>query len=309
MSDYNYVLTNAGQQLIAQRFAANQAVVLDSLEVGTGQYTPAATATALQSPFSPVRRFPNLKGTQEGNSLLFQFEDLGSDAYNVGEVGVFSGTTLVFLASRPSSEGYLVVKPAGQQVLYPTYINVSRANTGTFTFSGTPTIADRYPGELMSFAGATPPAGWLVCDGRAVSRTTYGQLFAAIGTTWGAGDGSTTFNLPDGRGKALLGAGQGTGLTARALGSTGGEESALIVVRELPAHGHDIHVEGPGPETGAYFRNSALVNNAAGLIRRRPGNAFLNNSYITDVNGSPITDQQRHSNMQPWMAVNWLIKT
>lgn len=53
------------------------------------------------------------------------------------------------------------------------------------------------PGFVMSFAGASVPTGWLLCDGSAVSRTTYAKLFAAIGTTYGVGDGSTTFNLPD----------------------------------------------------------------------------------------------------------------
>jgi hypothetical protein len=52
------------------------------------------------------------------------------------------------------------------------------------------------PGAVMDFATATAPAGWLECDGAAVSRTTYAALFSAISTTWGAGDGSTTFNLP-----------------------------------------------------------------------------------------------------------------
>jgi hypothetical protein len=62
-------------------------------------------------------------------------------------------------------------------------------------------------GMILPFGGATAPDGFLDCDGSAVSRTTYADLFAAIGTTWGAGDGSTTFNLPDLRGHALRGTG------------------------------------------------------------------------------------------------------
>lgn len=65
-------------------------------------------------------------------------------------------------------------------------------------------------GIIMPFAGAATPSGWLECTGAAVSRTTYATLFAAIGTTWGAGDGSTTFNLPDMRGRTAVGAGTGT---------------------------------------------------------------------------------------------------
>ena len=61
------------------------------------------------------------------------------------------------------------------------------------------------PGMVLPFAGAAAPEGFLLCDGSAVSRTTYGDLFAAIGTAYGAGDGSTTFNLPDLRGRVAAG--------------------------------------------------------------------------------------------------------
>jgi len=62
-------------------------------------------------------------------------------------------------------------------------------------------------GVVADYAGPNAPPGWLICDGRSVSRTTYSQLFAAIGTAWGAGDGSTTFNLPPANGRAAVGAG------------------------------------------------------------------------------------------------------
>jgi len=85
-------------------------------------------------------------------------------------------------------------------------------------------------GAIVPFGGAAAPAGWLLCDGAAVSRTTYAALFAAVGTTFGVGDGSTTFTLPDLRGRFPLGkAAAGTGST---LGGTGG---ALD-------HAHDAHV-------------------------------------------------------------------
>lgn len=67
--------------------------------------------------------------------------------------------------------------------------------------------APRMIGEIKYFAMNTPPSHCLACDGSAVSRTTYAALFAAIGTTWGAGDGSSTFNLPDLRGEWVQGAG------------------------------------------------------------------------------------------------------
>lgn len=71
------------------------------------------------------------------------------------------------------------------------------------------------PGVLVPYGGSSAPSGWLLCDGSAVSRTTYAALFAILSTTYGAGDGSTTFNLPDLRGRAPVGA--GTGATTEAV--------------------------------------------------------------------------------------------
>lgn len=65
-------------------------------------------------------------------------------------------------------------------------------------------------GMVIPFAGAAAPSGWLLCDGAAVSRTTYARLFTVIGTTYGAGNGTTTFNLPDARGRNIIGVGTGT---------------------------------------------------------------------------------------------------
>lgn len=95
------------------------------------------------------------------------------------------------------------------------------------------------PGDLIFSAAATRP-GALLADGSAVSRTTYAALFNLIGTTYGAGDGSTTFNLPDYRGRVIVGVGTGTGLTARALAATGGLETVTLSAAQsgVPAHTH-----------------------------------------------------------------------
>jgi microcystin-dependent protein len=72
------------------------------------------------------------------------------------------------------------------------------------------------PGTVISFAGSTAPEGWMLCDGAAISRTQYAALFAAIGTLWGVGDGSTTFNLPDLEGRFLRGADNGAAVDPNA---------------------------------------------------------------------------------------------
>jgi len=85
------------------------------------------------------------------------------------------------------------------------------------------------PGFIAAFGGTTTPTGWLECNGQNVSRTTYAELFSAIGTTWGAGDGSTTFTLPDLRRSTLVGkGGTGTGVLGNAVGNVGGAETVNI---------------------------------------------------------------------------------
>ena len=107
------------------------------------------------------------------------------------------------------------------------------------------------PGTIIQFAGSTTPEFWLECDGSAVSRAEHSALFAAIGTTYGVGDGAATFNLPDLRGRAAIGAGQGTGLTDRALGAQGGSETHALTEQELPAHSHTVAVSSSTHSHGA----------------------------------------------------------
>jgi len=96
-------------------------------------------------------------------------------------------------------------------------------------------------GTLLDYAGSVVPTGFLLCDGSAVSRTTYATLFAAIGTTWGVGDGATTFNLPDLRRRTTMGSG-GTAVAgpANTLGATGGVEQITVAGANLPAHVHSF---------------------------------------------------------------------
>src|SRR5687767_11562793 len=90
-------------------------------------------------------------------------------------------------------------------------------------------------GCINLYGGATAPTGWLLCDGSAVSRTTYADLFASISTSFGTGDGSTTFNLPDCRGRVAIGTGTGSGLTARSLAATVGTETHTLTTAQIPA--------------------------------------------------------------------------
>jgi microcystin-dependent protein len=145
-------------------------------------------------------------------------------------------------------------------------------------------------GTILMYAGSLAPPGWLLCNGAEVSRTTYANLFAVIGTTFGAGDGSTTFILPDLRGRSPIGMGQGTGLSNRVLGADGGAEKHKLTISEMPAHSHSYKrpyvTENEGQEEFDAW------NKAMG-------------TYSTGNTGG----NQSHNNMHPFLVVNYIIKS
>lgn len=107
-------------------------------------------------------------------------------------------------------------------------------------------------GTVLPFAGAAAPNGWLLCYGQAVSRTDYAILFGIIGTTFGTGDGSTTFNLPDLRGRVPAGKDNmggtpanrlttaGSGVDGPTLGAAGGSQAHTLTTAQMPAHNHAV---------------------------------------------------------------------
>lgn len=143
-------------------------------------------------------------------------------------------------------------------------------------------------GALMSFAGSATPDGWLLCDGREVSRTAHAALFIAIGTRWGAGDGTTTFNLPDYAGRFVLGAGGGY-----ALATQGGAATHTLTVDEMPTHRH-------GMATGRYGGQ----NDEPGA--KEPFTGALDDAPTAtgDAGGG-----QAHNNMPPYAVARVIIKT
>lgn len=137
------------------------------------------------------------------------------------------------------------------------------------------------PGDLKDTARSSTPAGWLECNGQAVSRTTYPDLFAALGTQWGNGDGFSTFNVPDFRGRFRLGAGSGYALAA-----SGGTDSTVLGVANLPAHTHTIahthtflhehsisHNHGAGTSSSAGSHNHDYRAGREGTVDRGTGTA------------------------------------
>lgn len=155
---------------------------------------------------------------------------------------------------------------------------------------------DTPAGSLVLFAGASAsiPAGWLLADGTAVSRTAYAALFAQIGTVYGVGDGSTTFNLPNMQGRVPLGVGTATGAagaTAHTLGQTGGEETHALTIAELATHSHNVTTFAAGAGGGGQPLSS---NNTGGT-----------STPATSTTGSGTA----HNTLPPYVGLNYIIKT
>ncbi len=105
-------------------------------------------------------------------------------------------------------------------------------------------------GTIIAHVGTLNiPVGWLPCWGQEVSRTTHSKLFEIVGTTFGEGDGETTFNLPDLRGRSILGNGRGEDLTHRTVGRAGGDEDRTLEVANLPSHSHTGTTDSSGAHT------------------------------------------------------------
>lgn len=210
-----------------------------------------------------------------------------------------------------------------------------------------PTSTSIPTGTVAAFAVSTPPSGWLNCDGSAVSRSTYATLFGVVGTTYGAGNGTTTFNLPDGRGRTMFGWDSGNatgrltgsptgGISASSIANVGGEQGhTLTTPGELPAHSHGVtdpththtvvdggHIhttQTPVNNTGSFGTGANPPSaSASGVVANTfalAGGASNATTGIGLGNASTgITTQNTgsggaHNTVPPGLVISWIIKT
>lgn len=219
-----------------------------------------------------------------------------------------------------------VVATTGAQTLEDKTLTAPSISDPTFT--GTP-VGIPPTGSVIAFAGSSAPAGWLLANGQAVSRTTYADLFAVVGEDHGAGDGVNTFNLPDLRDRAPVGVS-----ATKQLADKAGVDSVTLSTNELPVHTHTINHDHPavGTSTDSHFHTLGFehaANTTAGGSTER----------VTDINGqtggtgtnataSTNTDSHNHtvdipfysgssgsaggggsfSVQNPYVALNYIIK-
>lgn len=163
-------------------------------------------------------------------------------------------------------------------------------------------MPEPFVGEIRLFAGTFAPVGWSLCDGQLLTVSENDVLFSLLGTTYG-GDGLTTFGLPDLRGRVPIHMGRGPGLSPRALGATGGTETATVTTSQLPAHTHQA--------AGADDTNVG-TDPAGGLLGHATKNTYRSpwggpDVAMADTSLSPAGGSQPHGNMMPFQVLQFII--
>jgi microcystin-dependent protein len=164
---------------------------------------------------------------------------------------------------------------------------------------------NNYLGEIKLFAGNFAPVGWAFCDGSLLPISQNQALFSLLGTTYG-GNGTTTFALPDLRGRFPMNAGTGTNLTPRLLGDVGGQETETLTEAQMPVHTHGavVAVDSTVATTDRPQNALAARNASATPSYGKTGNATLASSAVVV---SPAGGGQPHPIMPPFECVNFII--
>ena len=271
----NKVSANATGNVVMMRVAGNTGVTLSRSSTLFQHVICDGTSVRTVSQAQEVGSFGSLAIT--GDAAI-------GGAVSVG--GTFLTTGAVKLNSTVTVSGAAIFKS-----------NVSIG--GTLTGGG---VGSMPTGGITPYSGGTAPTGYLLCYGQAVSRSTYSALFAITSTTYGAGDGSTTFQVPDLRGRVIAGqddmggssanrlTGLSGGVDGDTLGGSGGSETHTLTIAELAAHTHSAE---KGVASGTNISSGANFN------------ANTGQSTNTGSTGSGSA----HNNVQPTFILNYIIKT
>jgi microcystin-dependent protein len=157
-----------------------------------------------------------------------------------------------------------------------------------------------YIGEIRIFSGNFAPKGWAFCDGQLMSIQSNTALFSLLGTFYG-GNGTTTFALPDLRGRIPIHQGQGVGLSPYNVGQNGGNENTTLIMQQLPYHNHTIATAataGSNKPANNYWADSAGGN----MYSSGPATGALNQQAMSFQGNS-----QPHNNIQPYLCVSFII--
>lgn len=203
--------------------------------------------------------------------------------------------------------------------------NIKTSGSG---ITSTGTVNFYFPGSIYVFPGSTIPDGWLSCDGQAVSRSLYADLFSVLGTYYGSGDGRTTFNLPDMRGRSIAGVETmgGVGSSLRlvnsrpgnvnplVIGSTGGQEAYTLSGQEVGLQPH-THTHSLSTSWGGDYEQGNKCNGGDGDTSGRwPSGSTLGSqltltwNYTFTNNATSDLTSASHPNLPPLVFLKWVIK-
>lgn len=297
MADLNHIVNqvnaNAQQVGLAALLAAANTFTLAQSGIAATSGSNFPIASQVQS-----AAFNTLTSTLGTNTISVRNAILPLSAYSSGEIFTFipsqtntqPGVTITVDAVGAVPIGkYGLGSLAASDLVAGRMAVLFKDTTGFVLLNPqTPTVPS---GTMLDFAGTVVPDGYLGCDGSNFSRTgSTASLFAAIGVTWGVGNGTTTATLPDFRRKVAVGSGgAGTATLAATVGSTGGEESHVITTAESAAHVH-----------GSIPNMAALVANGPDQLAM-PGGGSFTTSASSGGGGA-------HNNMQPSNVVLKIIK-
>jgi microcystin-dependent protein len=162
-------------------------------------------------------------------------------------------------------------------------------------------MSQPYVGQILLVPYNFAPAGWMLCQGQVLPISEFSTLFQLIGTTYG-GNGQTTFNLPDLRGRIPLHQGS-NGVSTYVVGQLGGLETVTVTVNQIPAHTHAAQASDGTVGTAQDSPAGAYWNKWPGAAYSTAGtNATLNAAAVSTVGGS-----QPHDNMPPFLVMNYII--
>jgi microcystin-dependent protein len=161
--------------------------------------------------------------------------------------------------------------------------------------------AEPFVGQLALVGFDFAPEGWLLCQGQTLQIAQYPALYSLLGTRYG-GNGSSTFMLPDLRGRVPIGYGQGSGLTNREFGSTGGAETQTLTLNQMPVHTHALSAD-PTVGTSDIPTGGVPARNGAGVPQYGTGTSTTMSAAAVQTTGGG----QPHSIMQPYLTLNWII--
>jgi len=337
--------------LFFQTNSTNRMFISTAGNVGIGTTTPAATlelykvntgSSTNSTTLLSLHQHDNGDLSQQKSLISFKFTDANDNATPQVQIGAEVGENADANSTTKEGSGAFIVKTATgtgtttasltekMRVSHDGKVGIGTSTpeetlhvNGNLKVTGSVDVGSSgfsvSSGFIIAFAG-TAPSGWLECNGQAVSRSTYSDLFAIVGVTFGAGDGSTTFNVPDLQGRVIMGEGGNTaGRTPADLESVadaGGSQTHTLTKGEIPGHVHAILtnnapasvVTSCNTDDGNCHTRRPRFNGIRG-IKDSSGGSNSGQGSRGDLLEKNTPSDGAHNNIQPSLVVRYLIKT